>query len=110
MLKLDLRELRYFLAIADAGALSQTARTLNVAQSAVSHHLAALEAKLGVPLVERHARGDLTAAGHRLHQHAGAIIAALAKAEGEVKAFSEEPAGPCRSACRTRSRTGPRSP
>ena len=95
MLKLDLRELCYFLAIADAGALSQAARTLNIAQSAVSHHLAALEAKLGVPLVERHARGvTLTAAGHRLHQHARTIIAALARAEGEVKAFSEEPAGP----------------
>src|SRR5690349_12466859 len=55
-------------------------RTLNVAQSAVSPLLAALEAKLDVPLVERHARGvTLMAAGHRLHQHARAIIAALAK-------------------------------
>src|SRR3954468_18655358 len=56
---------------------------------------AGLGAKFGVPLVERHARGvTLTAAGHRLHQHARTIIAALARAEGEVKAFSEEPAGP----------------
>src|SRR4051812_612530 len=56
---------------------------------------AGLGAKFGVPLVERHACGvTLTAAGHRLHQHARAIIAALARAEGEVKAFSEEPAGP----------------
>jgi hypothetical protein len=40
---LGLRQLRYFIAIADAGVLSRAAETLNVAQSALSHHVAALE-------------------------------------------------------------------
>ena len=94
-LSFDLRQLRYFLAIGDAGTLSQAARRLNVAQSAVSHHLAELEAKLGLPLVERHARGvTLTAAGERLHRHARSIIAAVATAEGDVKAYSDQAAGP----------------
>ena len=40
---LGLRQIRYFIAIADAGVLSRAAETLNVAQSALSHHVAALE-------------------------------------------------------------------
>ena len=49
---LGLRQLRYFIAIADAGVLSRAAETLNVAQSALSHHVAALETDLGVKLLE----------------------------------------------------------
>ena len=94
-MRLDLRQLRYFLAVGDAGALSHAAQKLNLAQSAVSHHLAELEAKLGVQLVERHPRGiRLTAAGQRLHEHARAIVAAVAKAEEDVRAFAEEAGGP----------------
>ena len=55
---LGLRQLRYFIAIADAGVLSRAAETLNVAQSALSHHVAALETDLGVKLLERRPRGD----------------------------------------------------
>jgi LysR family nitrogen assimilation transcriptional regulator len=94
-MKLDLRQLRYFLAIGESGALSHAAQKLNLAQSAVSHHLAELEAKLGVQLVERHPRGiRLTAAGERLQEHARAIVASVAKAEEDVRAFAEEAAGP----------------
>jgi len=54
---LGLRQLRYFIAIADAGVLSRAAETLNVAQSALSHHVAALETDMGVKLLERRPRG-----------------------------------------------------
>ena len=55
---LGLRQLRYFIAIADAGVLSRVAETLNVAQSALSHHVAALETDLGVKLLELKAARD----------------------------------------------------
>ena len=92
---LDLRQLRYFVAVAESGALSYAAQKLNIAQSAVSHHLAELEAKLNLSLVERHSRGvTLTPAGARLYERAKFIIGAVAKAEAEVRAFSEEARGP----------------
>jgi LysR family transcriptional regulator, nitrogen assimilation regulatory protein len=89
---LDLRQLRYFLAIGDSGALSYAARTLDIAQSAVSHHLAEMEARLGV---ERHPRGvTLTPAGRTLYEHARTIVAAVARAESEIQAFSSRTGGP----------------
>ena len=92
---LGLRQLRYFLAIADAGALSRAAENLNVAQSALSHHVAEIERTLGVKLFERKARGvSLTAAGHRLHEHASAILSALSKAEEDVRTFTDAVSGP----------------
>jgi len=91
---LDLRQLRYFAAVADAGALTHAAQTLNVAQSALSHHLAAMEAELGTPLFERRARGVvLTAAGQRLYEHARSILSLMKNAEEDIRTFSENPAG-----------------
>ena len=91
---LDLRQLRYFAAVADAGALTHAAHTLNVAQSALSHHLAAMEAELGTSLFERRARGVvLTAAGQRLYDHARSILSSMKKVEEDIRTFSENPTG-----------------
>jgi LysR family transcriptional regulator, nitrogen assimilation regulatory protein len=92
---LGLRQLRYFIAIADAGVLSRAAEALNIAQSALSHHVAALETELGVKLLERRPRGiALTSAGRRLYEHAGAVLSALGKAEEDVRTYNEAAAGP----------------
>ncbi|HMM91467.1 LysR family transcriptional regulator [Bradyrhizobium sp.] len=92
---LGLRQLRYFIAIADAGVLSRAAEALNIAQSALSHHVAALETELAVKLLERKARGiALTAAGRRLYEHASAVLSALGKAEEDVRSYTEAAAGP----------------
>lgn len=92
---LSLKQLRYFVAIADAGALSRAAETLSIAQSALSHHVGEMEAMLGVSLLDRRARGvSLTAAGQRLYEHAGAILAALGKAELDVKTVAGMTSGP----------------
>ncbi len=75
LINFDLRQLRYFLAIGYTSSLSTAARTLNVAQSAVSHHLAAIESKLRVALVERHSWREQDATketNHRAHGLAGA--------------------------------------
>ncbi len=92
---LGLRQIRYFIAIADAGVLSRAAETLNIAQSALSHHVAALETDLGVKLLERRPRGvALTAAGRRLYEHGSAVLAILGKAEEDVRTFNEAATGP----------------
>lgn len=94
-MSLGLRQLKYFVAIADAGSLSRAAATLNVAQSALSHHLAEMEANLGTSLVERRARGvALTQAGQRLYEHASAILTALDKAEIDIRAIAGTASGP----------------
>src|SRR5437899_11972005 len=92
---LGLRQIRYFIAIADAGVLSRAAETLDVGQCALSHHVAALETDLGVKLLERRPRGiALTAAGRRLYEHASAVLSALGKAEEDVRTYNEAATGP----------------
>ena len=84
---MDSRQLRYFAAIFEHRTLSNAAENLRVAASALSHHLANLEAELGVTLFDRKPRGmEPTAAGHRLHEHAKAILKAMAAAEAVAAA------------------------
>ena len=72
---MDLRQLRYFVGIVQAGSLSRAADQLHVAQSAISHHLASLESEVGRQLVTRGPKGILlTEAGGVLYRHAEAIL------------------------------------
>jgi DNA-binding transcriptional LysR family regulator len=61
---MNIRQLRYFIALAETGSFTRAAATSHVAQPSLSQQIRALEAELGGELVERHARGiSLTAAG-----------------------------------------------
>ncbi|MET4161762.1 LysR family nitrogen assimilation transcriptional regulator [Marinobacterium sp. MBR-111] len=83
---MDLRQLKYFVAIYELRNLSHAADHCNVAQSAVSHHLSRLEDELGTTLFKRRPRGmDPTAAGERLYVHAIDIFKRLTMAEDDVK-------------------------
>ena len=54
----DVRRLRSLVAIADAGSLTGAAAALDFTQPAISQHLAALEAEVGAPLVNRSRGGS----------------------------------------------------
>lgn len=72
---MELRQLRYFLAVCDHGSINKAARTLNVAQPAVSRQIAELESELGATLLERSTAGVRpTAAGRQLAAMAETVV------------------------------------
>jgi DNA-binding transcriptional LysR family regulator len=79
---LSLKQVRYFIATADAGQVSQAGIALNVSQSAITAAIQQLEQTLGVELFRRQPSGvALTAEGARFLQHARNIMAAVNAAE-----------------------------
>jgi DNA-binding transcriptional LysR family regulator len=72
---MELRHLRYFLAVADALNFSRAAERLRVAQPALSRQIRDLEEQLGFRLFERTtAKVQLTEAGYFLQQQAGKLL------------------------------------
>lgn len=75
---MDIRQLKYFQAIAEEGQISKAAKRLNMAQPPLSQQLKLLESELGVLLVERGPRQiKLTDAGRLLQDRAAQIIELL---------------------------------
>ena len=78
---LTFRQVRHFIATAEAGQVSAAAAALNVTQSAVTASIKALEADLGRKLFERHSNGvTLTFDGQEFLQRARAIEASVSDA------------------------------
>ncbi|MCU1529584.1 MAG: hypothetical protein JWP75_3347 [Frondihabitans sp.] len=75
MTDLDLRKLRYFVAVADELNFGRAAERLHVAQPVLSRQIRALEAELGAVLFDRSTRGtELTSAGASLVDDARALL------------------------------------
>lgn len=82
---MELRQLRAFVAIADAGTFTAAARTLRVAQPSLSKQIRALESDLGAVLLERRRAGvALTPAGELLLPWARRVLADLEGARADV--------------------------
>lgn len=91
---MDVRQLRYFIAIAEEGSLSAAAQRVNVAQPSLSQHVLSLERELGVTLLERSPRGvSLTQPGEILVSHAREIVGSLERAVEAVRRSGSEPMG-----------------
>jgi len=92
---MDWDKFRGFHAVAEAGAFTLAAESLNLSQSAVSRQISALEESLSVPLFHRHARGlILTEQGELLFRTAREVFAKLAMAEGLISESKDRPKGP----------------
>jgi len=91
---MELRQLKYFVAIADSGSFSKAAARVFVAQSALSHQVAQLEGELGASLFVRSRRGvELTDAGQRFFPHAVSILRQAEEALHSARSTSDEPRG-----------------
>ncbi len=87
--RLDLTSLRLFVAVVDAGSLTEAARTSALSLPAVSKRIRELEALVGVQLLHRSRSGVVPSpAGSTLYQHAlqvGADLAQLSLAMGDYR-------------------------
>jgi DNA-binding transcriptional LysR family regulator len=87
---MDIRQLRYFLAIAEEGQISGAAKRLHIAQPPLSQQLKLMEEELGVQLVERGSRNTrLTEAGSALRHRAEQILDLVNTTVKEIQAFDE---------------------
>jgi len=96
---LELRHLESLRAIARTGSFHAAADELDYTQSAVSQHLAALEAIVGLRLVDRgggRRRVALTEAGELLVRHADAVAARLSAARADLRSYAEGASGTLR--------------
>src|SRR5215470_10614629 len=90
---MELRHLRYFIAVAEEGSfLTAAERRLHTAQPSLSRQIRDLESEVGVKLLERRARGVvLTAAGKVFLDHARLALSQVeAAAEGARRAEQPE--------------------
>src|SRR4051794_8133557 len=79
--RMELRHLRYFVAIAEERSFTRAAERLWIAQPGLSTQIRKLETELGIKLFERHTRGvDLTAAGELFLERARVVLAAAESA------------------------------
>src|ERR1700736_2890502 len=92
---MELRHLRYFVAVAEAGSLTVAARKLRTSQPSLRRQIRDLEDEVGARLLTRRARGiELTPAGRAFLEHARSV---LSQVEAAIEAARRvaHPAKPC---------------
>ncbi|MCI1934248.1 MAG: LysR family transcriptional regulator [Atopobiaceae bacterium] len=86
---MNLRQLEYFMAIAEEHQLTAAAKRLHIMQPPLSYELSSLERELGVKLVSHTSRSvELMDAEKLLYVRAAQIVDATSSAEREVKNFA----------------------
>lgn len=97
MSRANLNDLQTFVVIAREGSFTRAAAQLGVSQSAISHTMRALEARLGVRLLTRTTRSVApTEAGQRLYQTMAPRFEEIELELAAVSAFRDTPAGTVR--------------
>ncbi|MFK9882344.1 LysR family transcriptional regulator, partial [Klebsiella pneumoniae] len=88
-MRLDLADLRLFIAIVDTGSITGGAANAHLALASASERLRKMEAEIGVPLLHRHARGvTMTEAGEVLARHARPLLAQQQRLRQAMHAFA----------------------
>jgi LysR family hca operon transcriptional activator len=93
---MELRHLRYFVSVADAGSLTLAAeKTLHTSQPSLSRQIRDLENEVGAQLLTRRARGiELTPAGRAFLEHARVVLSQVEAASDAARQVAH-PAKPC---------------
>src|SRR6202166_1588609 len=93
--EMELRHLRYFVAVVEAGSLTVAARKLHTSQPSLSRQIRDLEEEIGAGLLTRRARGiELTPAGRAFLEHARSVLSQV-EAAPEAARRVAHPAKPC---------------
>ena len=83
---MDLKQIEYFVQVAELGSFTRAATVLRVAQPALSRQVRSLEVELRQPLFDRNGRGvTLTAAGARLLAHGRGILQQVERARQDLE-------------------------
>ena len=96
-MRMDLADLRLFIAIVDSGSITGGAAMAHLALASASERVRKLEAEVGVPLLQRHARGvTLTEAGEVLARHARPLLEQQQRLRQAMSAFARGQQGTLR--------------
>jgi LysR family nitrogen assimilation transcriptional regulator len=91
---MNLKQLEYFVRVAELGSFSKASAILDIAQPALSRQVRLLETDLRVQLLQRTGRGVvLSEAGKRLYGHSVAILQMVAQAREDLDSKRDEPSG-----------------
>ena len=91
---MNLKQLEYFVRVAELGSFSKASLILNIAQPALSRQVRLLETDLRVTLLLRNGRGVvLTEAGQRLFDQSVGILQLVARVREDLQSTRGEPAG-----------------
>lgn len=91
---MELRQLRYFVGVSEAGSLLKASGRLHIAQPALGQQIAALEDELGAKLFERSSKGmALTEAGTLFLSHAKVVLMDAERARLSVREMLSVPQG-----------------
>ncbi len=83
---MDLKQIEYFVHVAELGSFTRAASVLRVAQPALSRQVRSLEVELRQPLFDRNGRGvTLTEAGKRLLAHGRGILQQVQRAKEDLE-------------------------
>ncbi len=97
---MELRTLRYYLAVCEAGSMSRAAKRLHVTQPTLSRQISELERELGCALLVRHSRSvEPTEEGMHLVARASDIVSLADLTEDEYRNLGKVVAGDIRIAC-----------
>jgi DNA-binding transcriptional LysR family regulator len=89
-----LRQIQYFVAVAEQGSVTRAAQNLSISQSSITEALKELENDLSVVLFERHPRGlSITHSGHQFLRHATKILATVSDARTSFSGQQNVPTG-----------------
>lgn len=87
---MDIKKLKYFLAVVDAGSITAAARRIPVAQPALTRQIRLLEERVGARLFERDRKGvSLTRAGRFLYDNGRRLVAELDSVAKKTRAISD---------------------